>query len=364
MAPALFLAALVLTSIPRLYAPALAHMILAAGAMPLILAAMSYFVPVLTHSRAPAWPVWLLPVAALLAGIGAAAGIGWRRDLIMLPAFSAMLAAVILLGWIWHRTRRMLGRPHPGLYWYVWALICLLLGLAAISAAAYRPEHWAVLRRFHLHINIFGFAGLTAFGTLRVLLPTAAGYADATARERLQRDLYPMVSGALLVAAGSAWWSWLVWPGLALWLVPLVRFLAALATTWRASVWGWHRPATSLGLAVTGLLFVLIAGGLHGAGVLPTDLALPLFFFMFLFPLVTGALSYLLPVWLWPARNTDACESAVRRLTRGSGARALVFLLAGVMTLTGIPGAAYLAGAAMAVFLAQALWALCARFSG
>jgi hypothetical protein len=106
-----------------------------------------------------------------------------------------------------------------------------------------------------------------------------------------------------------------------------------------------------------------MAGGLHAVGALPADVALPLFFYMFLFPLVTGAISYLLPVWVWPARNTAAYESAVRRLAWGSGARALVFFLAGFMVWAGLPGAVYLAGVAMAVFLAQAIWALSARFS-
>lgn len=362
-APMLFLATLVLSSLLRQYAPALVHVILAAGAMPLILAAMIYFTPVLTHSRAPSWPVLVLPGLAMIAGAGAAASLFWRRDLIVAPALIAMIAAGALLGWIWHRARTMLGRPHPGLRWYLLALASLLLGLLAISIAAFWPEHWAALRRFHLHINIYGFIGLTAVGTLRVLLPTVAGYTDADTRVRLQRDLYPMAFGALLMATGSAWRAWLVWPGLALWLIPLTRFAMPLVSRWREPVWGWHRPGTSLALAVPGLMLVLIAGGLHATGVQPSGVALPLFFYMFLFPLVTGAVSYLLPVWIWPARNTAAYESAVRRLARGSGARALVFFIAGVLAWNGLPGAVYLAGAAMAVFLAQAIWALSARFS-
>jgi hypothetical protein len=361
--PMLFLAALILSSFLRQYAPVPVHVILAAGVMPLIMAAMIYFTPVLTHSRAPSWPVLLLPGLALFAGAAAAASLFWRRDLIIVPALTAMIAAGALLSWIWQRARTMLGRPHPGLHWYLLALVCLMLGLLAISIAAFWPEHWAALRRFHLHINIYGFIGLTAVGTLRVLLPTVAGYTDASARDRLQRDLYPMAFGALLMAAGSARWTWLVWPGLALWAILLTRFAVPLVSRWREHVWGWHRRGASLGLAVPGLILVLIAGGLHAVSALPADVALPLFFYMFLFPLVTGAVSYLLPVWIWPARNTAAYESAVRRLAWGSGARALVFLVAGVMAWAGLPGAVYPAGAAMAVFLAQAIWAVSARFS-
>jgi len=362
-APILFLAALILSSLLHQNTPALVHMILAAGVMPLIMAAMIYFTPVLTHSRAPPWPVLLLPGLSLMSGIWTAASIFWWRDLVFAPALTAMFAAVVLLGWIWQRARTMLGRPHPGLPWYQMALVSLILALFAILIATFRPDYWTVLRRFHLHMNIYGFVGLTAVGTLRVLLPTVAGYNDPVVRDRLQRDLYPMGFGALLMAAGSAWWVWLVWPGLVLWLIPLTRFAVPLVSRWREHVWGWHRPGTSLGLAVPGLMLVLIAGGLHAVGVLPADVALPLFFYMFLFPLVTGAISYLLPVWMWPARNIVAHETAVRRLAWGSGARALVFFLAGLMVLAGLPGAVYLAGAAMAVFLAQLIWALFARFS-
>ncbi len=347
-APVLFLAALILSSLPRQNTPPLVHLILAAGIMPLIMGAMIYFTPVLTHSRAPSWPVLLLPSAALIAGVWAIASILWWRDLVFAPALIAMFAAGALLGWIRHRARTMLGRPHPGLRWYLLALVSLVFGLFAISIAAFWPEYWTALRRFHLHMNIFGFIGLTAVGTLRVLLPTVAGYAEPVTQERLRRDLYPMALGVFLMAAGSAWWVWLIWPGLALWLIPLMRFASPLVSRWRGHVWGWHRPGTSLGLAVPGLMLVLIAGGLHAVGMLPVVITLPLFFYMFLFPLVTGAISYLLPVWVWPARHTVAHETAARRLAWGSGARALVFFMAGVMAWAGLSGAVYLAGMAMA----------------
>lgn len=360
--PMLFLATLILSSLLRQNAPPLVHMILAAGVMPLIMGAMIYFTPVLTHSRAPSWPVLLLPALAMAAGVWATVSLFRSRDLLFIAALLAVLAASSLLGWLGYRARTALGRPHPGLHWYLLALVSLLFGLLAISGAMYWPEHWSPLRRFHLHMNIFGFIGLTAVGTLRVLLPTVAGYADPATRERLRRDLYPMVLGVCLMAAGSARWVWLIWPGLALWLMPLARFAMPLVSRWREHVWGWHRPGTSLGFAVFGLMTVLVSGGFHAVGMLPADSALPLFFYVFLFPLVTGAISYLLPVWIWPARTTVAYEAAVGRLAWGSGARTCVFLMAGFLVLGGLPGAVYLAGAAMAFFLAQLIWAIFARF--
>jgi hypothetical protein len=343
--------------------PSLIHLIMAIGIMPLIMGAMIYFTPVLTHSRAAGWLVLMVPLLALVAGALASTGLLWHRDLLPIPAVLALVAAGTLLGWMWYRARAMFGRPHPGLDWYRWALVCLLLGLMAILVAMFRPEYWMALRRFHLHINLLGFVGMTAFGTLRVLVPTVAGYADDDARRRLHGDLYFAVIGTLLIAVGSASQGWLVWPGLVLWLIPLMRFASSLVMQWRKFVWGWHRSSTSSGLAVFGLIAVLIIAGFHAVGARPSGVSMQVFFFVFLFPLVTGAVSYLLPVWLWPARNTAVYECTARKLAWGSGVRSLVFLAAGIVTCIGMSGAVYLAGVGILVFLLQVAWVLWARFS-
>jgi hypothetical protein len=358
-----FLAAMILRHYLPPDEPSLVHLILATGIMPLIMGAMIYFTPVLTHSRTAGWLVLMVPPLALIAGTLASTGLLWRRDLLPIPAVLAIVAASSLLGWMWYRARTMLGRPHPGLDWYRWALVCLLLGLMAILVAMFRPEYWMALRRFHLHINLLGFVGMTAFGTLCVLVPTVAGYSDPNARHRLRVDLYFAVTGTLLVASGPAWLTWLVWPGLVLWLIPLMRFASSLVMRWRKFVWGWHRSSTSLGVAVFGLIAVLVSAGFHAAGGRPSAVSMQLFFFVFLFPLVTGAVSYLLPVWLWPARNTAVYEFTARRLAWGSGARSLVFLAAGVVAYFGMREAIYLAGIGILVFLLQLVWTLWARFS-
>ena len=358
-----FFAAVVLRHYLPQGEPSLIHLIMAIGIMPLIMGAMIYFTPVLTHSRPSGWLALTVPPLALVAGALASTGLLWRRDLLPIPAILALAAAGTLLGWMWYRARTMLGRPHPGLDWYRWALACLLLGLIAILVAMFWPEYWMALRRFHLHINLLGFVGMTAFGTLCVLVPTVAGYADPDAHRRLHGDLYFAVTGTLLVASGSAWLTWLVWPGLVLWLIPLMRFASSLVMRWRKFVWGWHRSSTSLGLAVFGLIAVLVSAGFHTAGGRPSAVSMQLFFFVFLFPLVTGAVSYLLPVWLWPARNTAVYEFTARRLVWGSGVRSLVFLAAGVVTCIGMKEAVYLAGVGILVFLLQVVWELWARFS-
>ncbi|HSD97190.1 MAG TPA: hypothetical protein VLB06_08610, partial [Sulfuricaulis sp.] len=152
-----FLAAMVLRHYLPQGEPSFVHLIMAIGIMPLIMGAMIYFTPVLTHSRTAGWLVLMVPPLALIAGTLASTGLLWRRDLLPIPAGLAMVAASALLVWMWYRVRIMLGRPHPGLNWYRWALACLLLGLIAILVAMFWPEYWMALRRFHLHINLLGF---------------------------------------------------------------------------------------------------------------------------------------------------------------------------------------------------------------
>ena len=358
-----FFTALVLFHRQPQAAPLVVHVIMAIGIMPLIMGAMIYFTPVLTRSHAPPWPVLAIPLLALIAGSMATACLQWRREWLPFPAFLVVSITGVLLGWMWHRGRSMPGRPHPGLFWYVAALACLMLGMTAILVATFRPEYWTALKRFHLHVNLLGFVGLSAVGTLHVLVPTVANYPGDEARIRLWRDLYPAAAGVLLIAAGSGGWTWLVWPGFVLWCITLVRLAWPLVTRRRKLVWGWNRPGTSLAAAVFGLMLVSLSGGFHSAGTWQDAVSIPLFFFIFLFPLVTGAVGYLLPVWLWPARNVPAYERAARRFAWGSGARMLFFVTAGAMALAGMAGAFYPAILGIAVFICQGVWAIWPRFS-
>jgi hypothetical protein len=116
-----------------------------------------------------------------------------------------------------------------------------------------------------------------------------------------------------------------------------------------------------LGLAVFGLIAVLVSAGFHATGARLSGVSMQVFFFVFLFPLVTGAVSYLLPVWLWPARDSAVYECTTRRLAWGSGVRSLVFLAAGIVTCIGMRGAVYLAGVGILIFLLQIVWALWTR---
>jgi hypothetical protein len=339
---------------------------LAVGVMPLIAGAMIYFTPVLTRSSTPGRAVLLVPLALLAAGIIAVSGLAWDHRYLPSGAGAALVASIALASWMRSRGRKALGGPHPGLHWYLWALISLAAGLSSILAATFwppywSPKYWSALRSFHLHVNTLGLVGLAALGTLQVLIPTVASYHDPQARRRLHRDLKYAVAGSFLVAAGAAWWRPLALVGFLSWSIPLWRFILPLLSEHRTAVWGWHQASTLLAGAALGLALTLLSGALHALGWADSGQALQLFFVAFLFPLVTGAGSYLFPVWIWPGRQGEQYQLAYHRLTLGSAWRALLFALAGVLTLGGLDGAAYLAAAGIAAFLIQLAWALRAK---
>ncbi|OIQ77094.1 hypothetical protein GALL_412200 [mine drainage metagenome] len=75
----------------------------------------------------------------------------------------------------------------------------------------------------------------------------------------------------------------------------------------------------------------------------------------FLMPLVTGAVSHLLPVWLRPGRITEWHQAARMHLGYGGGLRAIIFLAGGLMVGLGDETGWYLAGFTMSIFLVQTL---------
>jgi len=141
------------------------HVALAAGVMPLIHGAITYFVPVLTRTGAPAPAVWLLALCALVAGWTAVAAFAMPAAYALTAAAAlAGFAAASLLAWVVRRGARGIGRPHPGLYWYMAALACLVLALAAVIAMELFPEQRLALRRLHLHLNTLGFVAARGRG--------------------------------------------------------------------------------------------------------------------------------------------------------------------------------------------------------
>ncbi len=339
-------------SLPDLPAAALLHIILALGIMPLILAAMAYFIPVLTRTGKPEPLVLLSPIGALIAGLLATLSLSLSYPLYPVAAAIALLAVGGLLWWSQQRAKATLGRPHPGLLWYQLALTALILGLLLIILAALWPEQWLPLKRLHLHLNLLGFIGLAALGTLRVLLPTAGGFSDPQAGVWLMGEWRWLVAGTLLIAAGAAWSAVLADIGLLLWLISLARLVRGLLSAHQGRLWQWHGAAVSLIIAVAGLALCLTGGALHGHGLLPASQAGEAFVIAFLLPLVTGAATHLLPLWLLQSQP-ERQQRLRARLGYLGAVRGLAFLAAGGLTLASQPLAFWLAIAALCQFLIQ-----------
>ena len=337
---------------------ATAHVAFAAGVMPLIFGAMLHFVPVLTRSRTPDARIQALPIGMVAAGAVAAAAF-LRPEFFLVGIRLAVLAGLTftlaMVAWMLHRARAALGAPHPCLYWYLAAVLCLVLALASVLAMEVFPAQRAALRLFHLHLNTLGFIGLTALGTLSVLLPTAAGQPDPEAARRLRRDLPLAVAGILLTATGAALWRPLAYAGLMLLFLPVVSMGTAWVLRFPRQILHAHGAAPSLALALIGLLVLLLAGSLHARHRLAGTDAVFGFFLAFLLPLVSGAVSQLLPLWLRPGVHTDWHRTARERLGRFAVLRGLTFVVAGWLVVVGWPAGAWLAAVGLAAFIAQSL---------
>jgi hypothetical protein len=322
-------------ALPKAFAAApafWAHIALALGVMTLITAAMQHFVPVLCRSRGAGKWMARLPLLMLAAGLLAVTVLGGWLDYlwIALAALLALGGAAAMIAWMLGKGRQALGRPHPGLDWYVAAMACLGLALAAALLIPFMPAWHVALRAFHLHLNLYGFVGLTAVGTLQVLMPTAAGQADPQAGVRLRQDLKWAVAGALAIALGQAVWLPLTWLGVALWAWPLGRMTWAWWRLHRARLLSLHGAEPVLLVAVLGY-----AASLAGLLQVETERGpLALFLPAFLMPLVTGAAGVLAPVWLNPTRAA-AHEAGRRALNRWGSARALLFLMPSALFLLG-----------------------------
>ncbi len=321
---------------------AVVHLAFAVGIVPLIFAAMSHFVPVLTRTGDVGPWIARLPFMAQLAGLLAVLAMqGWvPHNLLYGAAAVDLVLAAVLLNWIATRARATLGSPHPGWRWYAAALGCLMLALIAAIASGFLPTYWRALRNFHLHMNTIGLVGLAALGTLPVLLPTALGKPDPEAASWLRRRLWLVAGGALIIATGSAVLWHLAVPGAALVLVAALGLIGHWVRRFGLRGLLADGVSGSLVAAAVGFMMVLAAGVVHGAGLIPAQPTLLAWVAGFLLPLVTGALSQLLPVWSQPGPQMRLRLSLRRCLAASGTWRGGCFLLAAMALLADLPGLA------------------------
>ena len=340
-----------------LVAPAVAaHVAFAIGIVPLILAAMTHFVPVLTRTGGSAGPVRYFPLVAQGGGLLAVLAMHGTLPHAFLHMAAAvdLVLALWLAVWIRARARACLGAPHPGWRWYGMALIALSLALFCILLMPLFPAAHLALRLGHLHLNVLGLVGLAAFGTLPVLLPTALGRPDRAATQWLVVRLRWLGGGALAgAAAGMASvtaFDFLVSPLAALAAALLLVPALVLAIQW---VRGFGLQAlrtdgasASLLAAVIGWGVLVVSGFGHALGFWPARPAIAGFAVGFLLPLVTGALTQLLPVWRYPGVTRPERLAMRQRLARTGVWRAFLFVLAGGLVALQVP----IAGPLLALF--------------
>ncbi|MBI5462606.1 MAG: hypothetical protein HY941_10525 [Gammaproteobacteria bacterium] len=336
------------------------HLLFAVGVLPLILGAMLYFIPVLTRTAPAHGSVLWVPVVAAAMGVLTVVALALQPAVVPWLAAIVMLLACIETIWIWHRRNQALGGAHPGLYWYLAALLCLLLALTAVALRAAVWDYAPLLRRFHLHLNLLGFLGLTAIGTLRVLLPTVLAVSDPAASVYLRLMLSYAVIATLCIALGAAAWPPLSWLGGVIWLWPTLNIVSVVRYD-RVRALGMQHAAAALAAAAVGWLLVLVAGLAHGVGFVSADTLVWLLLFLFLLPLVTGASSYLLPLWRWPGQATERHAHMRAQLMRLSGVRVLAFYLSAGLTLLQIEAAQLPAVIAVLSYLAQVVYAFLPR---
>ncbi|HEY3327781.1 MAG TPA: hypothetical protein VGK14_11520 [Novimethylophilus sp.] len=336
------------------------HIVFAIGILPLILAAMAHFVPVLTRSG-PAGPLLrAVPLAALPGGFLVVLYFSYPQftpTAHYLGAIFSGSAVIALALWVWRLRRKTIGAPHPCLDWYLAALACLFAGLCAIIIGRWLPGQRAALRLLHLHLNTLGFVGITALGTLQVLLPTAAQKPDPGVAARMRRHLKWIGAGTLATACAAAWHPALAWIGLVLLAVPLAGIFNAWRKLYAPQIFTPHGAMPSLAAALTGFMAVLALGTAHGTFRIGFN-PVAAFIVAFLMPLVTGAVSYLLPLWLRPGRQTAWHQAVRKHLGFGSGARALILLAGGLMAGLGSEAGWTLALFAAGAFVVQIILAL------
>jgi nitrite reductase (NO-forming) len=314
-----------------------------------------------------------LGVLAVLGGVHAArpflvAGGAW-----LVGAVVAVHAAALAVG-----IRRALGGPLAGTVWfYVAASAALLVGMglgvllaggAAGSADAYRA-----MRLAHVHLNVLGWVGLAVVGTQFTLWPTVLRTRMVADPRRAVAWSLPLTAGGLAVTTAGllAQWRPLALAGLAGYLAGLLVALRPFARTvlrrrpHTAASWMLGAGIAWFTLAVAADLVALAASrrvvDLDGR----VDRLVPAVALGFGLQVLTGALTYLLPV-VW-GRGAHGNRRLTALLEAGWRPRVVAINL-GVLLLVAGPSGGWagragwwLAGLGLGAFVPLALAALAWR---
>ena len=234
-----------------------------------------------------------------------------------------------------------------------------MMALLAVLLMEICPAYRTALRIFHLHLNVLGLVGLAALGTLPVLLPTALQMRDPESGSWLRRQLWLVAGGALVVATGAAVaWEFAV-AGAALMMVAGLGLLSQWIRRFGIGQLLGDGVSASLLAALLGLCLTLVAGVAHGTGLSAARPDLLVWSVAFLLPLVSGALSQLLPVWRWPGPVTPARLQMRQKLAANGRWRSGLWLASGGAFLAGLDAAAsFMLASGFLLFAASLLQAV------
>lgn len=331
------------------------HIIFAIGIVPLIFGAMVHFLPVLSRSKNPGKFIRLLPVIAMLGGFLITSYFAYPQALSLgryVGATIIIIAASSLGVWAYRLKVKAIGKPHPCLDWYLAAMLCLCIAVGCIIMGYFIPEQLSALRILHIHFNTLGIIGITALGTLQVLLPTATQRSDPEVAARMRKHLKWVVAGIVVTACASAWHRNFAWIGVTLLAMPLFVILKTWLKLYSNAIFKVHGAVPLLMAAQCGYSISLIIGLIHAYHQQHFS-PVATFIIAFLMPLVTGAVSYLLPLWMRPGQQTAWHQAARKRLGFWGGIRALLLLAGGVMAGYGYEIGWYLAVFTTGVFVVQ-----------
>ncbi|USQ77916.1 multicopper oxidase domain-containing protein [Ornithinimicrobium cryptoxanthini] len=220
-------------------------------------------------------------------------------------------ASLVSVAVIWHALmlRRRLRHALPGrfritLRYYLLAAVCLPLGAAfGATLALGLSQSWHErLLVAHMMTNLLGWVGLTVTGTLITLWPTMLRTPMDTRAESLATQALPLLATALVIlnAGAFAGLRWVTVAGLLVYAAGLVWWGRAL---WRPAR---RRPPREFATASVGSALVWLAVGIavttwlvaRGPVSDSVGLLASIFVVGFAAQLLTGALSYLMPVVL------------------------------------------------------------------
>jgi nitrite reductase (NO-forming) len=199
---------------------------------------------------------------------------------------------------------------------YQFAGLMILVGIFLGVLDAFKGDQniWqSRITLAHLHANLLGWVGITIIGTLVTLWPTVLRtqmHRDAVARAKL--GLKILIIGTFASIVGSLLdQRWLLSSGVALYLVGAIVTLLPAGVLLhrripdRSSSWMMFSGAIGLALLLVGDFCLVLVERTPEKLLTSIEAHLLLIFTLWLFPILLGALTYLLPVVLGrgPASN-------------------------------------------------------------